>query len=326
MPPLWAVHIADNVLATGWWAGGFAVAAALAALAAWRVRDEEIPRIALLTAAFFVASSFHIRVGPTSVHLLLNGLVGVLLGLRAGLAIPVGLLLQYLLLQHGGISTLGVNSCVLTLPALGAWALFRLLNRAPWLRRPSFRAVLVGFCGLSWLLSLVYSVALLVANPLRPASALDTAWADAVTFHPATLAAAVLVTAAAVWAERRLENAPEFALGLLIGELTVLATIALNALVLLAGGETDWSTTVLLLIVLHLPLAVLEGVVVGFAVGFLARVKPELLGLAPADPAAAPERENNATIRLAGPPDRPAGGAAGDPTAAAAGAGAPAGG
>jgi ABC-type Co2+ transport system permease subunit len=327
---LWAVHISDNVLATDWWAGGFLVAGLLAALGAWRIRDDEIPRVALLTAAFFVASSFHVKVGPTSVHLLLNGLVGVLLGTRACLAIPIGLLLQYLLVGHGGMSTVGINSCVLALPALGAWGLFRALNRAPWLRRPWFRSLLVAYCGLTWLLSLVYSVALLVTNPLRQASALDTAWADTLTFHPATLAGALLVTAAVVYAEWKLENAPEFALGLLIGEMAVLATIALNCLVLLLGGETDWSMTVLLLIVLHLPLAVLEGVVVGFAVGFLARVKPEMLGLPAelrarsvsegadvslADAAgsdAAPERENHATAIVAGAPPRPAAGLAGD--------------
>ena len=73
MLALLAVHISDGVLATGWWAGGFLAAGLLAALGAWRIRDDEIPRVALLTAAFFVASSFHIRVGPTSVHLLLNG-------------------------------------------------------------------------------------------------------------------------------------------------------------------------------------------------------------------------------------------------------------
>ncbi|HZY88254.1 MAG TPA: energy-coupling factor ABC transporter permease, partial [Gemmataceae bacterium] len=83
--PLWAVHISDGVLTWPWWAGGFAVAGLLALLASWRVRDEEIPRIAVLTAAFFVASLIHVRVGPTSVHLLLNGLVGVVLGRRAPL-------------------------------------------------------------------------------------------------------------------------------------------------------------------------------------------------------------------------------------------------
>src|SRR2546429_2343382 len=120
----WAVHISDGVLAWPWWVGGFALAAVLALAAAYRVRDEEIPRIALLTAAFFVASLIHVRLGPTSVHLLLNGLVGVLLGWRAGLAILVALFLQAALLGHGGLSALCVNACLLTIPALLAWGLF----------------------------------------------------------------------------------------------------------------------------------------------------------------------------------------------------------
>src|SRR5690348_3625529 len=115
---LFAVHISDGVLTWPWLAGGFAVAAALLTLGAWRLRDEEIPRIAILTAAFFIASLIHIRVGPTSIHLLLSGLVGVVLGPRAGLAIAVGLVLQVLLIQHGGYGTLGVNTFVMALPAL----------------------------------------------------------------------------------------------------------------------------------------------------------------------------------------------------------------
>jgi cobalt/nickel transport system permease protein len=314
MAPLWAVHISDGVLAPEWWVGGLVVAAVLAAVGAWRIRDEEIPRVALLSAAFFVASSLHIPVGPTSVHLLLNGLVGVLLGWRAGLAIPVGLLLQSLLLRHGGLYALGVNSCVLTLPALGAWGAFRVLQELPWLRRPWFRSALVGLCALVWILSLVYSVTLLFTNSLRQPAGLDTGWADFLTFHPATLACALLATAGVVVAERRLENAPEFVLGLLIGELAVLATIALNALALLLGGEADFRTPVLVSVVLHLPLAVVEGVVVGFAVGFLARVKPEMLGLpAVRDfPPAAPERDRDATAIYAGAPPCPAAGAGGN--------------
>src|SRR5262249_35671328 len=110
---LFAVHISDGVLQASWLAGGFFLAALGLVLALWRLRDEDIPRIALLTAAFFVASSIHIRVGPTSWHLLLNGLVGVMLGRRAGLAIALGLALQYFLLMHGGLATLGVNTCVM---------------------------------------------------------------------------------------------------------------------------------------------------------------------------------------------------------------------
>src|SRR5215470_13163727 len=109
MVPL-AVHISDGVLAVPWLGGGFALAALLVVIGALYVRDEEIPRIALLTAAFFVASLLHIRVGPTSVHLLLNGLVGAVLGRRAPLAILVGLFLQVALIGHGGFLTLGVNT------------------------------------------------------------------------------------------------------------------------------------------------------------------------------------------------------------------------
>jgi cobalt/nickel transport system permease protein len=126
--PLLAMHISDGVLTAPWLAGGFAVAGILALVGSFRIRDEEIPRIALLTAAFFVASLLHIRVGPTSVHLILNGLLGVVLGWRAALAIPVALFLQAALFSHGGFLSLGVNSCVATLPALLAGLVFTLLR------------------------------------------------------------------------------------------------------------------------------------------------------------------------------------------------------
>src|SRR5438270_2941015 len=161
--PLWAVHIADGVLAWPWWSGGLVVAAGLVLLGAWRIRDEEIPQIALLTAAFFVASLIHVRL-VTSVHLLLNGLVGVILGRRAALAIPVGLFLQAALLGHGGFTTLGINSCVMVLPALLAGQMFLGLQRLPWVHRPWFRAGLVAGSALLWTLSAVYSVTLLITN------------------------------------------------------------------------------------------------------------------------------------------------------------------
>src|SRR5262249_23244151 len=99
---LWAVHIADGVLRPPVLIAGLVVALLLAVIGAWRLRDEEVPRVALLTAAFFVASQMHVRAGPTSVHLLLNGLLGVILGWRAALAIPIGLFLQFELFSHGG--------------------------------------------------------------------------------------------------------------------------------------------------------------------------------------------------------------------------------
>lgn len=127
---LWAVHLADGVLSEGWVLGGGIGCLALLTMALRNLREEEIPRLGLLTAAFFVSSSIHIRlvVLPTSVHLLLNGLVGILLGKRAPIAITVGLLLQYLALAHGGLTTLGLNTCIIALPAWGVWLMDRQLR------------------------------------------------------------------------------------------------------------------------------------------------------------------------------------------------------
>jgi cobalt/nickel transport system permease protein len=276
--PTWAVHIADGILTEPWRWGGFAVAGLLALFAAWRIREDEIPRVALVTAAFFVASLIHVRVGPTSVHLLLNGLVGVVLGRRAALAIPVGLALQAALLGHGGFTTIGINSCIMVLPALLAWQLFAVLRRVPWIRQPWFRAGLVGISAFLWTLSLVFSVVLLCTNRLTELDTLDTTWATRIAFHPLTLIGGVLVAVAAAWLEHRLENAPEFPLGLLVGETAVLATTLLNCLVLMWGGQEDWHALALVVFIAHLPIAVIEGIVLGFTVGFLTKVKPEMLG------------------------------------------------
>src|SRR5262245_6590385 len=123
MTPL-AVHISANVLSAPALVLGFAGMIALLTVGLFRLREEEIARVGLLTAALFVASSIHVPLGPTSVHLLLNGLAGVILGRRVGVAIPVSLLLQAWLLGHGDLSTLGVNSCVMAVPALLARPLF----------------------------------------------------------------------------------------------------------------------------------------------------------------------------------------------------------
>jgi ABC-type Co2+ transport system permease subunit len=274
---LFAVHISDGVLQPPWLLGGVAAAALLVLASLWRLRDDEVPRIALLTAAFFIVSLMHIRVGPTSVHLLFNGLIGVLLGWRAALAIACGLFLQFFYIGHGGVYTLGVNTCVLTLPALGAWLLFRAAHRLPALRSSLGQSLLVALCSFAWVLSLVFSVTLLATNSW-PAAALVTTGAWERTWSPTAIMAALLVALAAAALERRLQNVPEFSLGLLIGMLSVLASVGLNCAVLLLGGEQHWPTPPLLLLVAHLPIAVFEGIVLGFTLGFVAQVKPEMLG------------------------------------------------
>ncbi len=288
--PLWAVHVSDGVLSWPWLLGGALGALALAVLAAVRVRDEEIPRIALMTAAFFVASSIHVKLGPSSTHLLLNGLVGIVLGWRAPLAILVGVALQALLIPHGGLWTIGVNTCTEAIPALFAAGGFSLLRRAPWARAGFFRGAMVGLSAAVWAACLVFGVVVLCTNPLgglgahvsRQAglvlSALEVRPALEVTFHPLTQELIALFAVLCAWGESRMGNAPEFPLGLLVGLLTVLMTTALTGTVLLLDGKDTWRGVVTILYLSHLPLAALEGLILGCTVGFLARVKPEMLG------------------------------------------------
>ena len=117
---LLAVHLADGAVTPAVWVAGWVVAAVFVAACARRIPDAAVPRVGLVTAALFVASQLHLRVGPASVHLLLNGLAGVLLGRTAVAAVAASLALQLLLFAHGGLSTFGLNVTIYALPALAA--------------------------------------------------------------------------------------------------------------------------------------------------------------------------------------------------------------
>jgi len=111
------MHISEGILSPPVLAVGWALALPCLAVGLKRLAPESIPRTAMLAAAFFVASLIHVPVGPSSAHLILNGLLGLMLGWVAFPAIMVGLGLQALLFQFGGITTLGINTCVMALPA-----------------------------------------------------------------------------------------------------------------------------------------------------------------------------------------------------------------
>ncbi|MDD4162002.1 MAG: cobalt transporter CbiM [Methanothrix sp.] len=118
------VHISDGVLPPAMLAAGFAFTALLLYISLQGTKAEEIPKISLITAALFVASLVHFPVGPTSVHLVMNGLAGILLGKRAYAGVFVALALQAVFFSHGGITALGVNACNIGIPALLAWQIF----------------------------------------------------------------------------------------------------------------------------------------------------------------------------------------------------------
>lgn len=125
------MHIPDGILPLHVTLGGYAAAMATTYLCIRKISQredprEDIPKASLLTAAFFVASLIHIPVPPTSVHLMLSGLLGVMLGPFAFPAILIGLFFQAVMFGHGGLTTLGVNAVILGWPALAVAGLFRM--------------------------------------------------------------------------------------------------------------------------------------------------------------------------------------------------------
>ena len=197
------VHISDGVLPLAMLAAGFLFTLILLVFSMRNIRIEEIPKVSLITAALFVASLVHFPIGPTSVHLIMNGLAGILLGRRAFIGDFVALTLQAVFFQHGGLSVLGVNAFNIGVPALLAWQLF---EKRRGLESPHLEAVF----------------------------------------------------------------------GALAGGLAVLTSVLLVSLELLALGEA-FNEISLLVIGAHLPVMIIEALVVGAAAGFLLKVKPEML-------------------------------------------------
>ena len=124
------MHIVDGALSNPVVIGGAIAAAGGIAMGLKSLTLERIPAAGVLSASFFVASLIHVPIGPSSVHLILNGLAGLVLGWAAFPALFVGLLLQAVFFGFGGLTVLGVNALNIALPAVLAWLLFgRLIGR-----------------------------------------------------------------------------------------------------------------------------------------------------------------------------------------------------
>ncbi|WP_058553940.1 cobalt transporter CbiM [Thiohalocapsa sp. ML1] len=124
-------HIPDGVLSAPVLVTGALLSAGLLAVALRRLDYAALPQAAVLAAAFFVSSLISIPLGLSSAHLLLNGLMGLLLGWTAVPALFVALVLQAAFFGYGGVVVLGVNTLNIALPALLCAAALRpLLGRA----------------------------------------------------------------------------------------------------------------------------------------------------------------------------------------------------
>lgn len=150
------MHLSDGVVSPSVLFVGTGLAILATAQGLRSLSAERLPLAALMAAALFVAGTIHVPVGIGSVHLVLNGLAGVLLGWVVFPVILVGLILQALLLSFGGFSVLGVNLLILALPGVIARAVL-----VPWLRRGRLTASSAG--GLAAAIAIVGAVALTAA-------------------------------------------------------------------------------------------------------------------------------------------------------------------
>ncbi|HIP29442.1 MAG TPA: cobalt transporter CbiM [Sulfurospirillum arcachonense] len=137
------MHISEGVLNPEILIGGVVVSLAFTTYALKKLKNEEIPLVAVFSALFFLASFIHVPAGPVSIHLILNGIIGAILGVRAFIAIFIALLLQGVLFGYGGISTLGINTLNLALPSLLGWYILSLHVKSISLKKVQY--FLVGF-------------------------------------------------------------------------------------------------------------------------------------------------------------------------------------
>jgi cobalt/nickel transport system permease protein len=137
------MHISEGVLSGPVFLTGGALAAIGTAVGLKKMDYDRIAQVGILASAFFVASLVHVNIGPSSVHLILNGIVGLMLGWAAFPAILVALALQAVFFQYGGITALGINTLIMAFPAVLCFYLF-----GPLIKKKHFIATAASFaCG-----------------------------------------------------------------------------------------------------------------------------------------------------------------------------------
>ena len=127
------MHIPDGFLTAPSWASAWIVSAGGVSYCLKRAKEEmkdrSIPLMGVLAAFIFVAQMINFPVlGGTSGHLLGGVLIAVMLGPFAGAVVMTTVLIvQCLIFQDGGITTLGANILNISLiSTIGGYGLYRL--------------------------------------------------------------------------------------------------------------------------------------------------------------------------------------------------------
>ena len=144
------MHLAEGVIASPvMLGGGWLLASAGVAIGLRQLDETAAMRAAVMSSSFFVASLIHIPVFGVSIHLSLTALLGIVLGWAAFPAVFLALVLQAVLFGFGGLTTLGLNTCIMATPSVVVYHLFRAFRI-----QPSARAVPAA-CGALGALAIV---------------------------------------------------------------------------------------------------------------------------------------------------------------------------
>lgn len=122
------MHISEGVLSAGVIATSSIVLTPLIINSVRKLHSDDISKVALLSALFFVVSTIHLPIGVTSVHFMMLGIIGIMLGWHSFTALLIALLLQAMLIGFGGISSLSANTLNTGIGALTGFYLFKLLK------------------------------------------------------------------------------------------------------------------------------------------------------------------------------------------------------
>lgn len=152
------MHIPDGYLSPATCAVGYAVVAPMVAASSRqvrrRVKNRQVPTLAMLSAMCFLIMMFNIPIPDgTTAHAIGGALVAVLLGPWAGLiAVSVALAFQALLFGDGGVLVYGVNvfNMAIVLPFVG-YGVYRLIAGGATLTsgRRVVAAAIGGYVGLN---------------------------------------------------------------------------------------------------------------------------------------------------------------------------------
>ena len=268
------VHISDGILASWLWGYvGWGITAAILAYTLKKMKIDDVPKLSVITAAIFVASLIRIPAGPASIHLVLSGFAGVTLGILAYPCIFIAVVMQAFLFQHGGVTTIGINTVNMGVPALISFLLFRtgMKLNIEIKRKEVIIGAIAGGIAVA-LVILLFTVELLISGK---------EYTDVTQFFIITHILMILIVSYLIYRtgiKLSVEIRKEVLFGAIAGGTAVALAVLLLAVELLVTGEkfTEITTTVVLA---HIPVILVEAIFTGVIVGFLATVKPEMLSI-----------------------------------------------